>query len=90
MLGLILNVWDDALPADSPWRTREEVRYQPAVFVLPDGCPVWEVWFWQMGRWWCMSKSFDVNLAAQGVIFFDTKEQLAAKIRELGGVPRAA
>lgn len=84
MEGLILNVHDDLLPADSPWRTRWEERRQPAVFCI-DGVPVYEVWFWhtELRRWFCMSKSYNRQLAYQGVIYFDTKEQLLRAIELL-------
>jgi hypothetical protein len=89
--GLIVNVHDDLLPADSPWRTREESRFQPPLFHVDD-LPVYEVWFWhsELRRWFCMSKSYNVYLARSGVVYFDTKAQLIERIRQLGGVPRAA
>ena len=79
MLGLILNV-------HAPEQSREEQREQPAVFVLEDGFPVFEVWFWHANRWWCMSKSYNLNLARQGVVYFDSAEELKRALALFGRV----
>ena len=89
MLGWIVNLEDPSLPADSPWRTRQEVRHQPPVFELPDGSPVYEVWFHRLGRWWCMSRALDRRLAESGVVYFFGVEQLKAWLAYLGAQPRA-
>ena len=74
---MILNFSD-------PDRTRMEVRHHPALFVV-DACPVFEVWFWHapFNRWFCMSKSYDIELARGGVVYFDSIEQLKASFRWL-------
>lgn len=83
--GLILNVWDDQLPPDSPYRTREEDRDQPSVYDLADGSPVFEVWIWhgRLSRWFCMSRQVDPRLAAAGVVYFYGIDQLKAWIAYL-------
>lgn len=83
MLGLVINLWDAHLPPDSPWRTREEYREQPAVFVSKSGRPVFEVWFWHAQRrtWFVWSQSFDLRLAHHGVRYFATMEQLKEMLR---------
>lgn len=92
MEGLVLNVHDDRLPDGSPWRTRFEVRHQPPAFVLDDGFPVYEVWFWheELRRWFVMSRVYDARLAAAGVVFFYGIEQLKAWISYLTGQARAS
>jgi hypothetical protein len=86
MRGLILNVADERLPSGSPWRTRWEVRHHPALFVLDDGTPVFEAWFWDdaTARWFCMSRGYDAQAARAGVIYFDSIEQLRAQLASLG------
>ena len=83
MWGLILN-------ASDPERTKDDLRYQNPVFVLDDGYPVFEVWFyhWELQRWFVMSHVTDPALAAAGVVFFATLDQLRQQIRQLGGTPR--
>lgn len=85
MDGLILNWNDDRLPPDSPWRTRYESRRQPPVFELDDGFPVYEVWFWhdELRRWFVMSRVYDAQLAAAGVVIFFGVDQLKAWIAYL-------
>lgn len=78
-----MNVDDELLPADSPWRTRFEVRHQPALFIV-DGTPVYEVWFYRVGRWWCMSRSYDMAIARRGVIYFDTMAHLKMLVAKYG------
>ena len=82
MLGLVLNVNEEHLAPDSPWRTREEVRHHAPLFWLDDGFPVFEVWFWskEHARWFVMSRRYDAQLAALGVVFFDSIEQLRAAL----------
>jgi hypothetical protein len=75
MKGLVLNVFDDRLPHDSPWRTHEVMRpNHPPLFVLDDGYPVFEVWFWheQLRAWFCFSRVVDPAIAAAGVRYFDS------------------
>lgn len=62
--------------------TRQEEREQPPVIWL-DGDPVFEVWFWhsRLRRWFVLSKSYNTHLQLNGVIFFDTQEDLLAKLR---------
>lgn len=85
--GLILNTYDDRLPGDSPWRTRREVRHHPALFEI-DGLPVYEVWFWsdEFQRWFVMSRGYDLERVQQGVIYFDTIEQLRAVLARQRGL----
>lgn len=83
VLGLILNVDDELLPKGSPWRTREESRHQPALFSVK-GFPVYEVWFFRCGRWWCMSRSYDMAIARMGVIYFDTMAHLKMLVAKYG------
>lgn len=92
MLGLILNVSDDLLPPGSPFRTHEERRHQPALFVLDDGFPVFEVWFWheRLERWFCMSHSYDLERHRQGVVYFRTMDDLKAQLGALEGDAHAA
>lgn len=80
MRGLVLNIHEEHLEPGSPWRTREEVRHHPPLFHLDDGYPVFEVWLWskEHGRWFVMSRRYDAQLAAAGVVFFDSIEQLRA------------
>lgn len=79
--GLICNVADAA-------HDRMENRDQEPCFVLDDGTPVFEVWFWheQLKRWFCMSTVTDPRLIAQGVVFFapaDVPDGLREKMRYL-------
>lgn len=87
VMGMVLNTSDDRLAPDSPWRTREEARYHAPVFVLEGGYPVWEVWFWfdEAARWFCWTRSYDVSIARQGVVYFDSLEQLRAQLAHLRG-----
>ena len=65
MRGLIVNVADEKHDkwVDSP--------LQPC-FYLPDGTPVFEVWFWHrtQGRWFVMTTADPAGWAAQGVVAF--------------------
>lgn len=63
-----------------------EVRHQTPVFVLePEGCPVYEVWYWhdELRRWFVMSRVYNAQLAATGVVFFYGMNQLKAWIAHL-------
>jgi len=64
-VGLICNV------ADARW-DRWEDRTQEPCFILDDGIPVYEVWFWHtlLKRWFCMTNNPDPSLYAQGVVCF--------------------
>jgi len=85
MVGLILNVEDDRLAPDSPMRTREEDRQQPPVFLLEDGYPVFEVWYWHadLGRWFVMTRTYRPELVEHGAVLFFGIEQLKAWIAYL-------
>ena len=85
MIGLILNIEDDRLAPDSPIRTREEDRHQIPVFVLEDGYPVFEVWFWHadLARWFIMTRVYSEALAGAGAVLFFGVEQLKAWIAHL-------
>jgi len=84
MLGWIIGLWDEYLPASL---TRQVERKQPPLFFLRGTEPVFEVWFWhiELGRWFVMSKTFDIALKAQGVVYFDTQADLESAVLALGG-----
>lgn len=56
------------------------------MFVLDDGLPVYEVWFWcgEHERWFVMSRSYREELAAAGCVVFYGIEQLKAWMAYLG------
>ena len=78
-----MNLWDEFLPQP---QTRQEFRQQPPVFYL-DADAVFEVWFWhsELRRWFVMSKSYNLELQQQGVVYFDTIADLIRAVELLGG-----
>jgi len=80
-VGLIINVSNSAYDM---WVERD----QPPAFVLEDGIPVFEVWFYHktLHRWFVMSYIFDQRMIDQGVVYFRPGEidSLKRQVYELG------
>lgn len=65
MKGLIINVSNSAY---DQWVERD----QPPAFLLEDGTPIFEVWFYlnTLQRWFVMSYIYDQRMIDQGVVYF--------------------
>ncbi len=78
--GLVINLHDAN-------EMREEDRIQEPVLHLPDGSPVFEVWYWHepMHRWFVLTKNHeDARWAQANCVAYSSPEMLRSKLATLG------